>query len=64
MQMLGGMEGYSMFLFTKFGEPEPWSPAEVQVYLAKLRKEIETPGLHAYYLKRRVWGQKPLDAEE
>lgn len=48
-----------MFVLTKFGEPEPWQPEEVQVFLAEVRKEIETPGMHAYYLKRRVWGQKP-----
>lgn len=53
---------YTLFLFTKFGYPEPWSSKEVLAYNAQYRKEVETPGLHAYYLKRRVWGQKPLDA--
>lgn len=45
---------------TKFGEPEPWSPEEVHVFLAKMRKEMEDPKLHGYFYKRRVWGQKPL----
>lgn len=35
--------------------------AEVQVYIAKVKQEMEAPGLHAYLLKRRVWGQKPAD---
>lgn len=47
---------------TKFGEPEPWSPEEVHVFLAKVRKEIEDPKLHGYFYKRRVWGQKPLNS--
>lgn len=53
-----------MFLLTKFGLPQPWSVDEVQVYLAKLREDIERKGVHAYYLKRRVWAQKPFDVEE
>lgn len=47
---------------TKFGEPEPWSPEEVHVFLAKMRKEMEDPKLHGYFYKRRVWGQKPWDS--
>lgn len=46
---------------TKFGLPQLWSMAEVQVYLAKVEKEREAPSLHAYLLKRRFWGQKPYD---
>ena len=60
-QLLHGMEGYTLFLLTKYGSPEPWSAEEVQVYLAKVRKDVEIPGLHAHYLKRRVWAQKPFD---
>ena len=47
---------------TKFGDPEPWSPEEVYVFLAKMRKEIEDPKVHGCCYKRRVWGQKPLDS--
>ncbi|KAJ5358486.1 uncharacterized protein N7496_010899 [Penicillium cataractarum] len=32
---MGGMAGWSMRLFTKFGAPYPWSKEEVQVYVAK-----------------------------
>lgn len=48
---------------TRFGEPTPWTPEEVQVFLAKCRQEVNDPGLHMYYLKRRVWAQKPFDKE-
>lgn len=54
-QLLQGMEGYGMYLLTKFGLPEPWSPEQVQVYLAKVRKEINTGGYHTYFIFRRVW---------
>lgn len=61
VQLLSGLVGYSLYLLTKFGSPTPWSAEEVQVLLAKFRAEIEVKGVHAYYLKRRVWGQKPFD---
>lgn len=50
-----------VFILTHFGAPTPWNPEEVQVLLAKIRQEINAPGLHAYCLKRRVWAQKPFD---
>lgn len=43
-----GMEGYSMWLLTKFGLPEPWLPDEVRVYLAKVRTELKNPHFHRY----------------
>lgn len=43
-----------MFIFTKHGVPD-WSPEEVQVWCAKMRREIDTKVMHPYYLKRRVW---------
>ena len=63
VQLLSGLEGYSLYLLTKFGSPTPWSAEEVQVYLSKLRAEVEDRRVHAYYLKRRVWGQKPKNTE-
>lgn len=48
------------FVLTKFGEPEPWSPEEAQVFLAKVKNELNDPRLHFYVWKRRVWGMKPL----
>lgn len=55
----GGLEGWAMFLLTKFGEPQPWSADEVRVYVAKVRQELQTPGLHIWHYTRRVWAQKP-----
>lgn len=49
------------YLLTKFGDPEPWSPEEVQVLLAKVRKDMDNKDYHAYSRIRRVWAQKPLD---
>lgn len=61
MHVMTGIEGFAMFAFTHFGEPVPWTAEEVQVWLAKFRKDVENQGIHAYYLKRRVWAQKPFD---
>ena len=59
-QLLEGIEGYTMRALTRFGEPKPWTPEEVQVWLSIVRQEINDPKIHAYYIKKRVWAQKPL----
>lgn len=46
---------------SKFGAPSPWSPAEIEVWVAKLRNEIDQ-GYHVYNMNKRVWAQKPYDA--
>jgi hypothetical protein len=46
---LTGMEGYSMYLFTKFGSPTSWSKEEVHVHLARVRKELTDPRYHLYH---------------
>lgn len=45
-----GLEGYAMWLLTKYGAPEPWTTEEVQVYLANVRAELKSISLHAYGL--------------
>ncbi|KAK0124109.1 hypothetical protein ONS95_009092 [Cadophora gregata] len=55
-----GLEGWAMFLLTKFGEPTPWTAEQVHVYVAQVRNEISQPHLHCYHYTRRVWAQKPL----
>jgi hypothetical protein len=45
---LTGMEGWCMRLLTKFGSPKPYTKEEVQIYVAKLRKEIKNPSYHTY----------------
>lgn len=42
------LEGWAMWLLTHFGEPEPWTKEEVQVFLAKVRSELKDPHIHAY----------------
>ena len=49
-----------MMLFTSVGE-KPWTPEEVQVYLAKMRGELENRNWHKYIRQRRVWAQKPFE---
>ncbi|KAJ5832524.1 hypothetical protein N7474_000835 [Penicillium riverlandense] len=46
---MSGMEGWCMWLLTKFGAPKPWSKEEVYVYCAKLRSEIKNPNYHVYH---------------
>lgn len=43
-----GLEGYAMWLLTKFGAPEPWSKEEVQLHLTKVRKDLNNPRIHGY----------------
>lgn len=61
-QVMQGLEGYIMYVMTRYGEPEPWSAEEVHVFLAKARAEFAKPGLHCYLFKRRVWARKPVDS--
>ncbi|KAJ5279738.1 hypothetical protein N7478_005110 [Penicillium angulare] len=56
-----GVEGYSMFHLTKYGDPVPWTRAEVIVYAAKLRSELKNPHYHTYHKAKRVWARKPSD---
>ncbi|KAJ6029763.1 uncharacterized protein N7446_010887 [Penicillium canescens] len=57
-----------MWLLTHFGEPEPWTKEEVQVFLAKVRIELKDLYIHAYNPAHRVWARKPtldeLEAKE
>ncbi|KAJ5088736.1 hypothetical protein N7456_012352 [Penicillium angulare] len=54
-----GVDGWAMFLLTKYGMPEPWSKEEVQVYVAKARSDLQNPNYHGYIFARRIWGRKP-----
>lgn len=60
---LAGMEGYSMYLLTKYGDPVPWTREEVVVYLAQMRKELKNPHFHAYQRAKRIWARKPFPHE-
>lgn len=54
---------YSRFALTRFGEPRPWAPKEVLVFVATVKQEVNNPDIHAYYLRKRVWAQKPYDTK-
>ncbi|CAI7652202.1 unnamed protein product [Penicillium discolor] len=47
-QWTAGMEGWGMYLLTKFGVPIPWEKEEVLVLLAKVRKELQDPHIHMW----------------
>lgn len=46
---LSGLEGWCLWLLTRFGEPKPWTKEEVQVYVAKIRAELKRPQYHTYH---------------
>ncbi|KAJ5266538.1 hypothetical protein N7478_009346 [Penicillium angulare] len=54
-----GIEGWGMWLLTRFGEPKPWSREEVIAYVAKIRGELKSTDVHSYQRARRVWARKP-----
>ncbi|KAJ5457507.1 hypothetical protein N7475_008895 [Penicillium sp. IBT 31633x] len=58
-QWAAGMEGWGLYLLTKWGLPTPWTKEEVQVLLAKVRKEVQNPHYHIWQHATRVWGRKP-----
>ncbi|KXG51842.1 uncharacterized protein PGRI_092350 [Penicillium griseofulvum] len=62
-QWTAGMEGWGMYLLTKFGVPTPWTKEEVHVLLARVRKELQDPHIHMWQYARRVWGRKPTEEE-
>ena len=55
------MQGFGLFLLTQFGDPEPWSPQEVQKLTSDIVRELENPRNHVYSNYKRVWAQKPLE---
>lgn len=55
--LLEGIEGFSVALFTKV---LGWSRAELEVFLAQVRKDVQNRRIHAYWRLVGVIGQKPL----
>ncbi|KAJ5341794.1 hypothetical protein N7541_010918 [Penicillium brevicompactum] len=62
-QWMHGMEGWAMYYLTKWGTPSPWSPDEVQVLVAKARKELKDGRAHMWQYAKRVWARKPTEEE-
>ena len=59
-QFRKGMEGFVLSLFTAAGG---WSVEECQVYLEKVKRELERRDFHGYCPMKRVWAMKPFDTE-
>lgn len=36
-----------------------WTPTEIQVYLAHLRRQVRDPKVHPWYWQRSVYARKP-----
>ncbi|KAI1501962.1 S-adenosyl-L-methionine-dependent methyltransferase [Biscogniauxia marginata] len=54
-----GLEGFVLYLFTTI---LGWSPEEVQVYVARARRELRDKKIKPYFLVQVVHGRKPEDA--
>ncbi|KAJ5636924.1 uncharacterized protein N7484_010237 [Penicillium longicatenatum] len=54
-----GLEGWGMWLLTKFGAPRPWPREQVVAYVSKIRTELRSGQVHSYQRARRVWARKP-----
>ncbi|KAL2258673.1 hypothetical protein VTK26DRAFT_7948 [Humicola hyalothermophila] len=54
------IEGYILYMWSAI---MGWSHAEIQVYIAHLRRQIRTPGLRPWFLRRVVYARKPENAE-
>lgn len=52
------LQGVSMGAYTRgLG----WTPAEVEVFLTRVRKSLADSSVHSYYTFHVVYGQKPED---
>ncbi|WEW57333.1 hypothetical protein PRK78_002798 [Emydomyces testavorans] len=60
LQMWHGLSSYTMAPFTRV---LGWSPEEIEVLLAGLRKEIQDTSIHMYAKFHFVYGRKPGEGE-
>ncbi|TPX19002.1 uncharacterized protein E0L32_011319 [Thyridium curvatum] len=58
--MVSGLEGMSMALFTRV---LGWEGAKVKEFVEEVKKDICNPSIHAYGAGVLVWGRKPLEGE-
>lgn len=56
VQLEDGLEGFTLRLFTQHLD---WKYEEVEVMLAKVRKDLRDPRIHAQYDFHVVYGQRP-----
>lgn len=50
------MEGYLLYMWSAV---MGWTPPQIQVYMAHLRKQLNDPKVHSWYQHRIVYGRKP-----
>jgi hypothetical protein len=55
----GGLSGLSMALFNR---ALGWTPEEIEVFLIKVRAEMNDRSVHTWWPVHIVYGQKPLNA--
>ncbi len=53
--VLDDAEGFILFMTNVQG----WPIEQVKVYVAHLRKELQTGKYHTYYNLKAAWGRKP-----
>ncbi|KAL0939517.1 methyltransferase domain-containing protein [Colletotrichum truncatum] len=59
--LLPGIEGMAMALFTRV---LGWTPAEVLVFCAQVRRDVKNLGIHAYWYGYSIYGRKPMLKKE
>lgn len=59
--MTQGLSGFSSYLFNKVYER---SPAEIEISLIDVRRDLTNSRIHAYTSVHVVWGRKPYPGEE
>lgn len=55
-QLVKGVEGYLMHLFTNYGH---WDVERVNALVEECKREFSNNQVHKFYYSRRVWAQKP-----
>ncbi|KIW44598.1 uncharacterized protein PV06_03056 [Exophiala oligosperma] len=56
VNMTEGIQGLTMMLFTRCLH---WTPAEVEVFLSRVRRDVKDRKIHCYYHFYVVFGRKP-----
>ncbi|KAK3489935.1 S-adenosyl-L-methionine-dependent methyltransferase [Neurospora crassa] len=53
------LDGVLQFMF---GKVMGWTTEEIGIYIRHLKKEMKDMSIHGYFVFRKVYGQKPVDA--
>ena len=55
-QELQAVDSYTPGVFSRV---LGWSEDEIQVFIAKVKKELKDPSIHLYFPTYFVWGRRP-----